>query len=288
MKMCKNKALVIILFIVSITASAQAQTAATSGSGSPSSQSQGQVTAATPALKEGSTTAAEQYQSSLKALAASYDDGLKRLADQNAKIKELFDKGLVSRRDVEQSDNAVAEARAKVENVQKEIAAAKAEALRASADVAMIAKQNSGLAWSTGNQQIDALIRYNGERYGIDPYLIYCVIHQESGFHPTAVSGKGAQGLMQLMPATSARYGVTNAYDPAQSIKGGTRYLRDLLDMFDGKVDLTLAAYNAGEGAVMKYGNRVPPYQETRDYVRNIIARYNGSGLRQSASKAAL
>jgi soluble lytic murein transglycosylase-like protein len=288
MKMCKHKALVIILFIVSIAASAQAQTAAASGSGSLSSQSQGQVAAATTPLKEGSTTAAEQYQSSLKTLAASYDEGLKRLADQNTKIKELFDKGLVSRRDVEQSDSAVAEARAKVENVQKEMAAAKAEALRASAEVAMITKQNSGLAWSTGNQQIDALIRYNGERYGIDPYLIYCVIHQESGFHPTAVSGKGAQGLMQLMPATAARYGVTNAYDPAQSIKGGTRYLRDLLDMFDGKVDLTLAAYNAGEGAVMKYGNRVPPYQETRDYVRNIIARYNSSGLRQSALKAAL
>ncbi|HKQ08080.1 MAG TPA: lytic transglycosylase domain-containing protein [Blastocatellia bacterium] len=287
--MCKNKALVMILFIVSIAASAQAQTAAASGSGSPSSQSQGQVADATKPLKADSTgTAAEQYQSSLKTLAASYDEGLKRLADQNAKIKELFDKGLVSRRDVEQSDNSLAEARAKVENVQKEMAAAKAQALKASAEVAMISQQNSGLAWSTGNQQIDALIRYNGERYGIDPYLIYCVIHQESGFRLTAVSGKGAQGLMQLMPATAARYGVANAYDPAQSIKGGTRYLRDLLDMFDGKVDLTLAAYNAGEGAVMKYGNRIPPYQETRDYVRNIIARYNSSGLRQSASKAAL
>jgi len=132
------------------------------------------------------------------------------------------------------------------------------------------------------------LIRSNGKRYGVDPYLIYCVMNQESNFRATAVSGKGAQGLMQLMPDTAARYGVTNPYDQAQNIKSGTRYLKDLLTMFDGKIDLVLAAYNAGEGTVMKYGNRVPPYQETKYYVRNITARYNGSGLRTSASKTSL
>jgi soluble lytic murein transglycosylase-like protein len=79
---------------------------------------------------------------------------------------------------------------------------------------------------------------------------------------------------MQLMPGTAARYGVTNPYDVAQNIKGGTRYLKDLLKMFNGRVDLALAGYNAGEGAVMKYGYTVPPYQETRNYVRLILKRY--------------
>jgi soluble lytic murein transglycosylase-like protein len=79
---------------------------------------------------------------------------------------------------------------------------------------------------------------------------------------------------MQLMPDTAARYGVTNPYDVAQSIMGGTRYLKDLLTMFNGRVDLALAGYNAGEGAVMKYGNTIPPYSETRNYVKLILARY--------------
>jgi soluble lytic murein transglycosylase-like protein len=85
-------------------------------------------------------------------------------------------------------------------------------------------------------------------------------------------------GLMQLMPGTAARYGVSNPYDPAQSIMGGTRYLADLLRLFRGRVDLALAGYNAGEGAVMKYGNRVPPYRETQNYVRTIGTRYAQSG----------
>jgi soluble lytic murein transglycosylase-like protein len=85
-------------------------------------------------------------------------------------------------------------------------------------------------------------------------------------------------GLMQLMPGTAARYGVANAYDSAQSIMGGTRYIADLLRLFGGRVDLALAGYNAGEGAVMKYGRRVPPYAETQNYVRTIGARYAQSG----------
>ena len=111
-------------------------------------------------------------------------------------------------------------------------------------------------------------------RTGVDPYLVYCLMSQESRFVSGATSYKGAQGLMQLMPGTAARYGVTNPYDVAQNISGGTRYLRDLLKMFNGRVDLALAGYNAGEGAVMKYGYTIPPYNETRNYVRLIIARY--------------
>lgn len=128
--------------------------------------------------------------------------------------------------------------------------------------------------WSTGSAQIDKLIRENGTRYGVDPYLIFCVMEQESHFHPRVVSPKGARGLMQLMPGTGAHYGVRNAFDPAQNIMGGTKYLKKLLEQFSGRVDLVLAGYNAGEGAVMKYGRSVPPYRETRDYVKKISARY--------------
>lgn len=128
--------------------------------------------------------------------------------------------------------------------------------------------------WTTGNPKLDELIRAGGQRYGVDPYLIFCVMEQESRFNPRALSPKGARGLMQLMPGTAARFGVRNSFDPQQNIMGGTLYLKQLLEQFGGRVDLVLASYNAGEGAVMKYGGNVPPYRETRDYVRRIGARY--------------
>jgi LysM repeat protein len=131
--------------------------------------------------------------------------------------------------------------------------------------------------WSTGNARLDAMIRQNGARYGVDPYLIFCVMEQESHFNARVVSPVGAQGLMQLMPGTGRRFGVRRPFDPAENIMGGTRYLKMLLDNFGGRVDLVLAGYNAGEGAVMKYGGRVPPYKETRNYVKRISARYQRS-----------
>lgn len=131
--------------------------------------------------------------------------------------------------------------------------------------------------WTTGNQKIDGLIKQSGSKYGVDPYLIFCVMEQESHFNTRALSPKGARGLMQLMPGTSARLGVRRPSDPAQNIAGGTRYLRQLIEQFRGRIDLVLASYNAGEGAVMKFGNRVPPYRETRDYVRKISYRYRRS-----------
>lgn len=136
--------------------------------------------------------------------------------------------------------------------------------------------------WSSGSAQIDQLIRTNGERYAVDPYLVFLVIEHESRFRPFAVSPKGARGLMQLMPGTARRLGVRNAFDPAQNIRGGSQYLKELLTMFDGRVDLALASYNAGEGAVMKYGRSVPPYRETRDYVKRITKRY---GQQETAEK---
>src|SRR6266550_2567418 len=128
--------------------------------------------------------------------------------------------------------------------------------------------------WTTGSPRIDGLIRQSGAKYDVDPYLIFCVMEQESHFNTRALSPKGARGLMQLMPGTSARLGVKRPSDPAQNIAGGTRYLRQLLEQFRGRIDLVLASYNAGEGAVMKFGGRVPPYRETRDYVKRISYRY--------------
>jgi hypothetical protein len=143
-------------------------------------------------------------------------------------------------------------------------------------DPESLAKLNSSKerGWSTGNARIDGLIKLNAAKYGVDPYLIFCVMEQESHFNPRALSPKGARGLMQLMPGTAARFGVRKVHDPAQNIAGGTRYLKQLMTQFNGRVDLVLASYNAGEGAVMKYGNRVPPYRETRNYVKRIGYKY--------------
>ncbi|HKB64737.1 MAG TPA: transglycosylase SLT domain-containing protein [Pyrinomonadaceae bacterium] len=128
--------------------------------------------------------------------------------------------------------------------------------------------------WTSGSPSIDQLIRTYGNRYGVDPYLVFLVIEQESHFHPRALSPKGARGLMQLMPGTARRFGVSRPFEPTENIRGGTQYLRDLLRMFNGQVDLALASYNAGEGRVISYGNKVPPFQETRNYVKKIRQRY--------------
>ncbi|CAN5269339.1 hypothetical protein BH10ACI1_BH10ACI1_01230 [soil metagenome] len=130
-------------------------------------------------------------------------------------------------------------------------------------------------AFTTGDVLIDSYIVDSSRRYGVDPLLIYAQMHQESSFKLRARSNKGASGLMQLMPATAVRFGVTDIYNPQQNIDAGVRYMRWLLDKFGGDVQLALAGYNAGEGAVMKYGNQIPPYRETQEYVRRIMARYS-------------
>jgi soluble lytic murein transglycosylase-like protein len=108
----------------------------------------------------------------------------------------------------------------------------------------------------------------------LEPALIHAVISAESGYNPFARSRKGAAGLMQLMPDTARRYGVKNRLDPAQNIQGGARYLSDLVRMFNNDVQLAVAAYNAGENAVVKYGNRIPPYSETMTYVPRVMSYY--------------
>jgi Zn-finger nucleic acid-binding protein len=137
-----------------------------------------------------------------------------------------------------------------------------------------VADTKKARGWSTGRPKLDGLIRHSGSKFGVDPYLIFCVMEQESHFNVYAESPKGARGLMQLMPGTGARFGVRRPFDPAQNIAGGTRFLKQLLQRFNGRVDLVLASYNAGEGAVAKFGGRVPPYRETRNYVKKVGYRY--------------
>ncbi len=133
-------------------------------------------------------------------------------------------------------------------------------------------------------QKHTALIDGIAQRYGLPASLLHAVIAVESAYDPNAISRAGAVGLMQLMPETAKRYGVVNRRNPTDNINGGTRYLRDLLVMFDYDLTLALAAYNAGEGAVKEYGNSIPPYEETRRYIDKVIAFYNKYKKSESTS----
>ena len=126
---------------------------------------------------------------------------------------------------------------------------------------------------SASKEELDSLISKYASQNSLDPDFVKAVVKQESGFNPSAKSHCGAMGLMQLMPATASSLGVHNPYDPEQNIAGGTKYLKGLMDRFEGNKELALAAYNAGPGAVKKYGG-VPPYRETQNYVKNIISSY--------------
>ena len=118
-------------------------------------------------------------------------------------------------------------------------------------------------------------IDFMANRYRLPRSLIHAVITAESGYDAEAVSRAGAVGLMQIMPVIAKRYGIKNRRNPYENINGGTKYLRDLLVMFDNDLRLALAAYNAGEGAVKKYNNKIPPYEETQNYVKKVITFYN-------------
>jgi len=124
-------------------------------------------------------------------------------------------------------------------------------------------------------RQFAPLVSSVAREYRLEPALLHAVVTVESGYNPGARSPKGAAGLMQLMPDTARRYAVRDIWDPRQNLDGGARYLRDLIGLFDGNLSLALAAYNAGEAAVIQHGNRIPPYPETRGYVPRVLQQYH-------------
>jgi soluble lytic murein transglycosylase-like protein len=134
------------------------------------------------------------------------------------------------------------------------------------------AKAFKGLA--KNKKKYTPLIAKAAAKYEVDAKLLHAVIQTESAYNEKAISSAGAVGLMQLMPATAKRYGVSNRKNATQNIDGGTHYLKDLFKMFNSNLKLVLASYNAGEGAVKKYHNSIPPYPETRDYVRKVLSLY--------------
>jgi soluble lytic murein transglycosylase-like protein len=132
------------------------------------------------------------------------------------------------------------------------------------------------LPTANGPVDFERLVAEAAQRHGLDPALVRAVVGVESGFQPEAVSPKGAQGLMQLMPATARDLGVTDPFDPAANLDGGSRYLSSLVARYEGDLTRALAAYNAGMGAVARHGG-VPPYAETRRYVQKVLGRYQGA-----------
>ena len=145
-------------------------------------------------------------------------------------------------------------------------------------------------SYSRNKNAFDHIIQQAAQQHGVSEGLIKAVMHTESGFNVNARSPVGAQGLMQLMPATARRFNVSNAYDPHENIMAGAKYLAWLLKRFNGNTTLALAGYNAGEGNVAKYGG-VPPFRETQDYVRRVTSRYSNlyaSGVNASSSNSAI
>ena len=141
-------------------------------------------------------------------------------------------------------------------------------------DVAAAAQKGVAVNWLARSAQYDGVIRGAARDATIQAALVRAVIVVESGFNPRAISKKGAIGLMQLQPATAKRYGVKDIYDPEQNVRAGAHYLSDLLARFDSNLELALAAYNAGEEAVERYGRRVPPFRETLAYVPSVMKVY--------------
>ena len=135
----------------------------------------------------------------------------------------------------------------------------------------------SANTWRQNKRKFSPVIARAARKHQLSHHLLHAIIRVESAYNPKALSRAGAQGLMQLMPATASRFGVNDPYNPYQNIQGGTEYFRYLLNLFNEDLKLALAAYNAGENAVKRYGNRIPPYRETQNYVKKVLKHYKRS-----------
>lgn len=134
---------------------------------------------------------------------------------------------------------------------------------------------NKNVYFGANKTRFNQLIEQTANRHQVDARLVHAVIQTESAYNSGAISSKGAVGLMQLMPDTARRFGVMDSNDPEQNVDGGTRYLKYLLSLFGTNLDLVIAAYNAGENAVINHNNQIPPYPETVNYVKQVLALYN-------------
>ena len=179
-------------------------------------------------------------------------------------IQEDFNKILEAKKDIK--PESVKKIEKEVES--KPIVDEKIEEIKESVEL------KSKIDLKAQSSNVEEIIETISEKYGIDSDFIKAIIKQESGFNTRATSKKGAMGLMQLMPKTAESLGVLDAYNPSQNIEGGVKYLKGLLDKYDNNKELALAAYNAGPGAVKKYGG-IPPYKETKNYINAIMGTYN-------------
>lgn len=195
---------------------------------------------------------------------------LERVAGQNSApqaIEEDFKKILDTKAESIETIEKKVESKPVIQNIGE-----KAEEVEQLTKESVELKSKIDLKAQSAN--VDELIETFGEKYGIDSDFIKAIIKQESGFNPKATSKKGAMGLMQLMPKTAESLGVLDAYNPSQNIEGGVKYLKSLLDKYGDNKEMALAAYNAGPGAIKKYGG-IPPYKETQNYINSIMGTYN-------------
>jgi soluble lytic murein transglycosylase-like protein len=176
-------------------------------------------------------------------------------------------------------------ATSQIERFEKDLSPAVVPSVAGTIAPALVAKPQDHSTVETKSQNINEVINAISDRHHLDPDFVSSVIHAESGFNPRAVSPKGARGLMQLMPGTASKLGVSNSFDPQSNVEGGTRYLSELLQRYNYDVAKALAAYNAGPQRVQQYGG-VPPYYETRTYVARIVRDYNRKKLAQQKAAA--